>query len=693
MRLSEFYWAGSRLVSACMNSLHLPYRPDVDGLRAVAVLAVVVFHAFPSLLPGGFVGVDIFFVISGYLITTILLKALTKGEFSLLDFYSRRIRRIFPALILVLLFCMSIGWWVLLAAGEYRALGKHVAAGAGYLSNLVLMRESGYFDTTAELKPLLHLWSLAIEEQFYLFWPLIMMVVFRAGLQPLVIIVLLIGASFFLNVSEIDHNAVEVFYAPQTRVWELLVGSLLAYVNLLALSKFDRGVSCLPPRAPDTGKECRHVPNFLSLLGLALIVGALIGVNQRTVFPGWWALLPTLGAFCLIAAGEQAWFNRRMLAAKPMVAIGLISYPLYLWHWPLLSLARIIEGQTLSRGIRMTVIALSIMLAWATYQFVERRIRFNRHWSIPTSLLVLLILIGLSGYWVYSQEGQTIRYERFAKLAEELGDSKWEKKGLYTQPDCVQKFGPYKFCMVSNIHNVPTAMILGDSHSNHFYPGLAKVFAASKENLLNLAMGGCLPFFDVESGQKGATDVCRSPTNKALTLAIDSPEVKTVILASRGPLFVSGQGYGLERAGERFLRYTVDPALPDFSTIFRTAMAETLRRLVAAGKHVVYVIDIPELGFDPATCLDVRPFRLSSVPVKNPCAVLRADVETRNKEYRELVMGVLKDFPTVKVWDPTKKLCDDQYCWAVREGQLLYRDNNHLSESGALWLGARYVPE
>lgn len=220
--------------SGSKNSHHLPhpkYRPDIDGLRAIAVLSVVIFHAFPNLLKGGFIGVDIFFVISGFLISTIILNGLEKDSFSFVEFYSRRIKRIFPALLLVLIASFVLGWFVLLA-DEYKQLGKHIAGGAGFVSNFVLWKESGYFDNTSETKPLLHLWSLGIEEQFYIVWPLLLWFVWKQRLNPLTITLIVMLSSFILNISTVQSDAVAAFYSPQTRFWELLTGSILAYVTL-----------------------------------------------------------------------------------------------------------------------------------------------------------------------------------------------------------------------------------------------------------------------------------------------------------------------------------------------------------------------------------------------------------------------------------------------------------------------------
>src|SRR3954468_8850530 len=340
----------ARMPAALPGPTHA-YRPDVDGLRAVAVLAVLAYHAFQGAMPGGFAGVDVFFVISGFLITGIILEDLKAGRFTVAGFYWRRIRRIFPALILVLAACLLLGWQVLLP-DEFRALGKHVAAGAGFVSNIALWREAGYFDAAAELKPLLHLWSLGIEEQYYLLWPLALLLFFRRSLLWLILGVACV--SFALNVAIVGGHPRAAFFLPVTRFWELLAGALLAY---------------LPMAKPS------HLRSFL---GAALVIAGFALLNGERAFPGWWALLPVGGTALLISAGPSAWVNRAILSRRAVVYVGLISYPLYLWHWPLLSYARIVHDGEAPWELRCALLGLSIVLAALTFELVEKPIRRGR---------------------------------------------------------------------------------------------------------------------------------------------------------------------------------------------------------------------------------------------------------------------------------------------------------------------------
>lgn len=400
---------------------HIKYRPDIDGLRAIAVLSVVTFHAFPDWLRGGFIGVDVFFVISGYLISTILFENLEKGSFSFALFYAHRIRRIFPALLLVLLACYLFGWFVLLA-NEYKQLGKHIAAGAGLASNFVLWGEAGYFDNAAETKPLLHLWCLAVEGQFYLAWPLLLFLAWKRKLNLLSTTVIVAILSFYLNIEGMYKDAAGTFYSPLTRFWELLCGGLLAWTTLYKAASFatvgsfasvksmlDAWQDAADYPAP-RGADAKTLANVLSCLGLLLLTCGLYGINKHLGFPGKWAVVPALGTVLVIAAGPQAWINRRVLSHRLLVWFGLISYPLYLWHWPLLSFARIVDSKAPGSTLRTSLVLVSIVLAWLTYALVEKPLRSGKAGKHSTALLVLLMIaLGYLGFYTYSSDGFRFR--------------------------------------------------------------------------------------------------------------------------------------------------------------------------------------------------------------------------------------------------------------------------------------------
>lgn len=539
------------------NSEHLThpkYRADIDGLRAIAVLSVVGFHAFPFWVKGGFIGVDIFFVISGFLISTIIFGNLERNSFSFAEFYSRRIKRIFPALFLVLIASFVFGWFVLMP-DEYMQLGKHIAGGAGFISNFVSWNESGYFDNAAETKPLLHLWTLGIEEQFYIFWPLFLWLAWKQRLNLLAISIAVAAISFVLNISEIRSNAVAAFYSPQTRFWELMAGSTLAYITLHKQNMISRlilktetwlGKIVYAQALEANGKTMRNVQ---SVFGAVLVVIGILVITKERHFPGWWAVLPVLGAVLLISAGEKAWINRVVLSNRILVWFGLISYPLYLWHWPLLSFARIMQVGVPSHEIRIVAVIVSIVLAWLTYQLIEKPIRFGKHSKAKTTtLFVSMIAVGLVGCTSYKLDGFGFRVkdrEEFSNYtAKYVANTDYAKKN---NSECnfydLKKHTPGKITRTL-IREIPSycferkatsynqaVFIWGDSHAEHLYFGLKNNLPPNWQ-ILQVASSACPA--DVNVKEPSTTDYCSQSNWFALkTISETKPEVVIVAQKSR----------------------------------------------------------------------------------------------------------------------------------------------------------------
>lgn len=362
------------------------YRPDIDGLRGLAVVAVVLFHAFPSVAPGGFIGVDVFFVISGFLITRIIVEGLQAGTFTFSSFYARRIRRIFPALAVVLAATFGAGWaW--LYADSFQRLALHIAASVLFVLNFVLWRENGYFDVAGDTKPLLHLWSLGIEEQFYLVWPLLLYLAWQRRLSLGWLTATLAGGSFVLNIYQTRTDLQGPFYSPFTRGWELLAGAMLVFVVAAPWP----AAAAVWQRLPAWLRSA----NIRSVLGLTLIGLATLAFDRRSLFPGWLALLPAVGSVLVLSAGPGAWLNRQVLSQRPMVLAGLISYPLYLWHWPLLSFGRIVMGATPPAGFRAGMVLASVALAWLTFVWLESPVRFGRarRRAVPLLLSSMAVIL------------------------------------------------------------------------------------------------------------------------------------------------------------------------------------------------------------------------------------------------------------------------------------------------------------
>jgi peptidoglycan/LPS O-acetylase OafA/YrhL len=489
--------AGARTVALKRAGIpEIPYRADVDGLRAIAVLAVIGFHANPSLTPGGFVGVDIFFVISGFLISRLILAGLKDASFSFLEFYARRIRRLFPALIVVLLATWGLGWFIL-PPTEYAELGRHTLAGAGFAANILNYAEVGYFDLPATAKPLLHLWSLGVEEQFYIVFPALLFLLWRY--KAMGSCLALIGlASLALNIALVRSHPSFTFYLPLTRFWEFIAGALLAWALLHGRT------FASPTTSAFVGVPSRDVS---AAIGMLLILAG-IGFAHEDAFPGWWALLPVLGTFLIIGAGPQAWLNRAVLAHPKLVFVGLISYPLYLWHWPLLVLVRTAirneQGNEYLRTTAIIAVGLTFLLSWLTYRFIERPIRARRSGytarRTTTALAGALAVIAVVGFAIAQVGGLTIRYPK-------------EVQALLTPLAAGADDPPAD---ESKNSAGPALLVYGDSHAHHLLAGL-RLLQNERSFRLSLAGWGwgCAPLEDIKPSNE---EKCRklAAENEAL---------------------------------------------------------------------------------------------------------------------------------------------------------------------------------
>jgi peptidoglycan/LPS O-acetylase OafA/YrhL len=641
------------------------YRADIDGLRAVAVLAVVGFHAYPDWVRGGFIGVDIFFVISGYLISTIIMGGLALGSFSFSEFYARRIRRIFPALFTVLAACLLAGWYVLFS-DEYMQLGKHVLGGAGFVSNFILWRESNYFDNTAYTKPLLHLWSLGVEEQFYLVWPLLLWLAFKRRVNPAVITAAIITASFALNIYETHVNRVAAFYFPQTRFWELMVGSLLAHLTLHQELR------------PD-GAAWSHVASWT---GAALVLIGLAVITQEGAFPGWWALLPTLGAALLIAAGPRPWLNRAVLSSRIPVWVGLISFPLYLWHWPLLAFARIVEGRMPPAGIRTAAVLVAVLLAWCTHRMIEKPLRLGTRLRLKTGALVALMgLLGLVGYGVHQHHGLDFREVATFDLKSgfEGADNGIAVDGCGVDREDMKLFA----VCAHDPRKTQRYALIGDSKAASLFGGLVRTSSESGRWLFiggNNGHGAPVPVL--------SNNEIYAPFQKLASIALDAissnKNIETVVFVmATNNLFALNNDSSIEELpNSKYYAAAVE------------GLDNAVSRLTGAGKKVVLLVDNPTLP-DPHDCM---PRRINSGVIggflkrgPNPaCGVSIARHLELSSKYRALLDEVASRHPgRVTVFDTLKYLCDfaAERCLPYKNGQMLYSYTYHISDYAAGLIG------
>ncbi|WP_273028363.1 acyltransferase family protein [Massilia timonae] len=649
------------------------YRPDIDGLRAVAVIAVVLYHGWPNYLPGGFIGVDIFFVISGYLITSIILSALEQDRFSILEFYARRVRRIFPALLLVFVATVGFGWIVLLP-DEFKQAARHVSAGGLFVSNLLLWNEAGYFDNAGLTKPLLHLWSLGIEEQFYLLWPLMLwlMVKYRTGV--LVLLCTVFAGSFMANLALTASDATAAFYSPATRFWELMTGGIGAYLHL---------------RFRDWSGRWAQLA---SIAGALLLVAGFAFIGTQDAFPGWWALLPVGGTFLLIMAGPRTLINRKLLSTRLVVATGLISYPLYLWHWPLLSYGLIVNGEKPGFLVRAGLVAAAFVLAILTYRFLELPIRRAsvRGRTVRTLATGMAVMV-LAGVLIHAG---FIRERLHAPGAEiylnALNDSDFP--GAKLSP---LRYGNSLFQKVDG--RAPgVTVFLGDSVMEHYGPFIEHAISDQPGRFRSAVFathGSCLPILHVIPLPRYKYIRCLATVEDGYAFA-KRPEVEAVVVgAAWSGYFQDPHGGSLAfDDGVKLLEFPDQLAKEE---AYRT-LARSLQELKALGKQV-FLLQQPPMGpsFDPRNMITGSRFdSIKPLPRIEPLKLDRfiADNAASRNHIIEIARSV-----GAELIDPSTSLCKDNMCPVLgADGAPAYTDTMHMrpsySRSAAQYLTQTITP-
>ncbi len=630
------------------------YRPDIDGLRAIAVSSVVLYHAWPKRVIGGFVGVDVFFVISGYLISSILMSELERGKFSIFDFYSRRIRRIFPALLAVLTVTLGFGWYVMLHA-EFRQLGKHVAAGSVFISNLMLWSESGYFDNLGITKPLLHLWSLGVEEQFYLFWPLLLWVVFKWRFRFITIISLIFLASMADNLLTVATDPTAAFYSPVSRFWELMSGGIAAYLH-------------------QHGRPWGRVSQELaSVCGAALLLLGFAVISPQDPFPGWWALLPTGGAFLLIMAGANAGINLRLLSLKPAVGLGLISYPLYLWHWPLLSFGYIISGGRPRVETKVALVLAAFLLAVITYRWLElplRRVSNRpRLVGVLSGGMVVVATIGaLADANVVRERIDTHGADIYLNA---LNDSDFPGP----------TFVPFRYEGVEFQKLTSRApgwtIFLGDSVVQQYGPYLEEALAknpAAYHSIIFATVGGCPPIRHTLRLPFVQFPLCQKTVDAAYDLAM-SPDVGSVVLGASWYVYFTDRGQDLW-----FDTGSTREQFPDDDAVQHgyASLKQSIELLVAHGKRVFLILQ-PPMGpqFDPSNMITGS--RFGGIRPVAPIANLSlAKFNERYAIQRGALVKIAAETGAHLI-EPSDYLCRDNSCPVLDDdGTPVYTDGIHM---------------
>jgi peptidoglycan/LPS O-acetylase OafA/YrhL len=649
----------------------MKYRAEIDGLRALAVLPVIFFHAGFELFGGGFVGVDVFFVISGYLITTIIISEMGEGKFSIVNFYERRARRILPALFFVMAACIPFaGMW--LSPPDLKDFGQSLVAVSIFSSNILFWLESGYFDTASELKPLLHTWSLAVEEQYYIIFPLFMIVTWRLGL---IWILGLLSLIFLISIGIAQWSAFNApsaaFYLLPSRAWELLIGVFAAfYLRHRAHLK-------------------SHMANqFLSVLGFSMIIYSIIMFDERIPFPSFYALIPTLGTGLLILCAVPKTFIHKLLSLKPIVGIGLISYSAYLWHQPLLAFTRHkLFFDDISNFLLFIICILSLLMAWISYRFVEKpfrdRIKIGRR-AIFISSLVSMMIFSVIGIYLHKtsqmplsvtlsnkQIDFPIKYNGIVHNGKKCSSPK-----LQSQED---------LCEIQGSSEADKIILIGDSHarvlSEAFYTS-SSVF----QSLIDLSASGCPFLLDININVGGTVN-CSSDYQLARKNILLEKSDSIVIYQARLPLYFYGDGFDNGKSGGKEVRPKVSVSSSFIGSnnnsqkLFLNSLRDSIEFIAKTNKSLFIILPSFSNGWDPLQRLvSMEKSKLSFEEAQDLLSISIDRVEKRVGLIRALLEKISQEHENITVINPNDIFCSELSCSPITsDGKLLFTDADHFS--------------
>ncbi len=647
-----------------LKCIDMQYRKEIDGLRAIAVLPVILFHAGIRGFSGGYVGVDIFFVISGYLITSIILEEKSRSSFSVINFYERRARRILPALSTVLFFT-TVTAFILMPADLLKSYSQSLLSVATFFSNVFFYLTSGYFSTRADEKPLLHTWSLAVEEQYYLFFPLMIVLFWSIGKKRLIFLISISAAlSLFLSHFLSSSKPIANFYLIFSRAWELFSGSLIAFLSYKKIS--------IPKRRREA----------LSTLGLFMIFFSILFIDKTTPFPSFYTLIPVIGTCFIIFFSNGDTTTGRFLSSDVLVFIGLLSYSLYLWHQPVFAFIRLKHVGAPPPIHFIVAIVLVFICSFLSWKYIETPFRdkklFKRSsiFRFSAASIAVFFVIGLVGYL---NEGFENRFDR-SSYAETIEFSP-KRNGCHTDGSDYLK--PEKACSYFG-ENITWASF-GDSHTIEPAYALAKKLEAYDMGLVHLSFSGCPPALLFDTYEPG----CSKWAKEALQYLESNPTIKNVLLGYRYSEFLFGDQTDIypnlpDQSPSRLLTGSFHGLSAEESReLYFKSFSELVTRLLEAGKNVYILYPIPELPVHITKAV-------TPLSVFGGKPLLDLDRATTAEYYfkrNQFIISKLDSLPfgaSLHAVKPFEILCDGEYCPAVGGDKALYFDDNHLSISGAM---------
>ena len=660
----------------------MKYRAEIDGLRALAVLPVIFFHAGFEIFSGGFVGVDVFFVISGYLITTIILKDMQEGKFSIVNFYERRARRILPALFFVALVCFPFAWaW--LSPRDMKDFAQSLIAVATFSSNILFWQETGYFDTASELKPLLHTWSLAVEEQYYILFPLFLMLAWKLGKKAIITILVIVFVSS-LAVAQLgtSHQPDAAFFLLPTRVWEILLGAFCAFY--LATYSTDK------PVLPELG----ILRQPLSIAGLGLIALAIFTFDEATPMPGLYALIPTLGVALIILFADGQTIAGKLLANPLLVRTGLISYSAYLWHQPLFAFARHRSLVQPSDSLMLALSFIALVLAYFSWMLIEqpfrkpnllsRKIIFANAAFFSTIIISLGLVVSINA----------ISNKRVVNLSWVKDSRQVTKKieGITIDGKKCSTRDHLLACRIDNTNARRTLVIVGDSHAGVLFRAAYLYTSKYNYEVISLSASGCPFLLGLNLYVRGNIHrICNVDYQQARLDFLKKLHPSIVILHARFPFYIAGHGFnntigGVEIRKKFYFAREVEKDVNARYQQYKSSFEETVHEILALGHEVIIVTAVPAQGWFVIN----RLYRIEALGIgsthekRKKLMDIPLDVVLAwHKKSDDAIAELIVKYPQVKSIDPKDIFCKDKVCSSITENEILFRDRDHLSITGA----------
>lgn len=661
--------------------MSLKYRPEIDGLRAIALILVLFFHAGFAAFSGGFVGVDVFFVISGYLITHIIIAEKKTDEFSIINFYERRTRRILPALFFMMLLVL-LPAWILMMPHQFKDFGQSLASVALFSSNFLFWRKSGYFEASVELKPLLHTWSLAVEEQFYILYPLCLSWLWKRGPKKILSFIIAISiGSLVLSQILSSRDPIANFYFPTSRAWELLIGAMIAFNESFHFLKFNFS---------------SKIKNILAMTGLGLILSTTFLYSSATPFPSVYALLPVVGAALIILFAHPNNLLGQLLSSRVFVGLGLISYSAYLWHQPLFAFARLsllTQPTPIHFGI---LICLTFLLATLSYKYIEQPFRDRSRWTfkkiIGSASVVSLLFIGLGVFLHFTNGLQNQASALTLNLIKATESINPRQKECEAGPG--HYIAPSKACALGDQNAEARIALIGDSHADALFDSLDKTLKKNNKKSLFLSYAACPPITGLTLLTAPQTHLCREYNDDVFSFLIQSNQIETIVMAARWTIYIEGNRFNNGQGGSEFGSFipaTVFDKIAESKNenerqkFVAQAYQSSVLKLLNKGKKVILIYPTPEVGWN------VPEYLFKSVHVWQKKLTLDSastDFAVYQKRNQKALaaLDAIGDHPNLIRIYPEKIFCNSvvpNRCVTHENGIPFYYDDNHLTQLGA----------